>query len=373
MADETLRDTAPRPAPPAAGIKVGVITEAKGPHLSAYFRGFGGAEGVEQVAVADASGTTFAEAKTGLGQRGATLRTYSDYRELLREFRPALALVSLAADRAPEPIMAALEAGCHVVAEKPACVRAADFEAAVKVAERKQRYSVVTGNDTFFGASFSPDGSRIAFTGVDKSIRLFDASAGKEIRRIDHHEDWAFGAVFGVDGKRIVSVSRDRAAKLTDVETGRFIENVNLLREPLTAIARHPKKDWVLVGGAERVPYLYKMDRPRAMRIADDSTLIRKFEKQDGPILVVAISPDGDRIAVGSETGDVRVYNLETGDQVAKCSGHQGGIYSLQFHPSGRRLAAAGFDGMVRVYDLQGTLVRAFSPVPIQSVQSAQR
>jgi WD40 repeat protein len=241
------------------------------------------------------------------------------------------------------------------------------------VAERKQLHSVVTGNDTFFGASFSPDGSRIVFTGVDKSIRLFDATAGKEIRRIDHHEDWAFGAVFGVDGKRIVSVGRDRAAKLTEVETGRFIENVNLLREPLTAIARHPKKDWVLVGGAERVPYLYKMDRPRAMRIADDSTLIRKFEKQDGPILVVAISPDGERIAVGSETGDVRVYNLETGDQVAKCSGHQGGIYSLQFHPSGRRLAAAGFDGMVRVYDLQGTLVRAFSPVPIQPVQSAQR
>ena len=241
------------------------------------------------------------------------------------------------------------------------------------VAARRQRSSVVTSNDTFFGASFSPDGSRLAFTGVDKSIRLFAVSTGKEIRRIDHHEDWAFGAVFGVDGKRLVSVGRDRAAKLTDVETGRFIENVNLLREPLTAIARHPKRDWVLVGGAERIPYLYRMDRPRAMRIADDSTLIRKFDKQDGPILALAISPDGERIAVGSETGDVRVYNLETGEMVAKCSGHQGGIYTVQFHPSGRRLATAGFDGMVRVYALDGTLVRAFAPVPIQAVHSAQR
>ena len=43
------------------------------------------------------------------------------------------------ADHAPEPILAALESGCHVVAEKPACVRASDFERAVRLAESKQR------------------------------------------------------------------------------------------------------------------------------------------------------------------------------------------------------------------------------------------
>ena len=46
------------------------------------------------------------------------------------------------------------------------------------------------------------------------------------------------------------NLSRDRAAKLVDPATGAFIENVNLLREGLTTIARHPRKDWVLVGGA---------------------------------------------------------------------------------------------------------------------------
>lgn len=241
------------------------------------------------------------------------------------------------------------------------------------VTTRKQKHSVVLTNDTLFGASFSPDGSRMAFGGADKSIRLFDASTGKEIRKIDLHEDWVFGTVFGVDGKRLVSVSRDRAAKLTDVETGRFIENVNLLKEALTAIARHPKKDWVLIGGEERIPYLYMMDRPRAMRIADDSTLIRKFEKQDGPILALAISLDGKFIAVGSAVGDVRIYNLETGEPVAKCSGHQGGIYNLQFHPDNQRLIAAGFDGTVRIYDLTGKQEQAFVPVPLDKAVVSQR
>ncbi len=240
------------------------------------------------------------------------------------------------------------------------------------VASRKQTASIVTSNDTFFGVSFSPDGTKIAFAGADKSVRLYDADTGKEIRKMDHHEEWVFGTVFGIDGKRLVSVSRDRAAKLTEVDTGRFIENVNLLREPLTAVTRHPKKDWIAVGGAERIPYLYKLDRPRAMRIADDSTLIRKFDKQDGPILALAISPDGQLLAVGSEVGDVRIYNLETGELKGKCTGHVGGIYTLVFHPSSKELLTAGFDGMVRSYDVSGNLLKAFAPVPLEKTVVAR-
>jgi WD40 repeat protein len=141
---------------------------------------------------------------------------------------------------------------------------------------------------------------------------------------------------------------------------------VNLLKEALSAVARHPKKDWVAIGGAERVPYLYMMDRPRAMRIADDSTLIRKFERQDGPILALALSPDGGKLAVASEAGDVRIYDTETGALVARCGGHAGGTYAVAFTPDGAELAAGGFDGVLRFYDLTGKLARSFVAAPVE-------
>ena len=238
---------------------------------------------------------------------------------------------------------------------------------------RALRFETKLSADTFFGVALSPDGTRAAFTGADKSIRLYDVVTGKEIRKMDHHEDWAFATVFGIDGKRLVSVGRDRAAKLIDASTGAFVENVNLLRDSLTTIARHPRRDWVVVGGQDRTPYLYRMDRPRAMRIADDSTLIRQFAKQDGPILAVAFSPDGSRIAVGAEAGPVRVYDTETGEVVASCTGHQGGIYTVQFVPDGSGLVAAGFDGELRFYDLKGGLQMAYTPVPIGAGQVAGR
>ena len=71
-------------------------------------------------------------------------------------------------------------------------------------------------------------------------------------------------------------------------------------------------------------------------------------------------------MAVGGAVGDVRIYNAETGDAVAKCGGHPGGIYTLQFYPDSQRLVTAGFDGTVRIYDMSGKLEKEFVPVPIE-------
>ena len=43
--------------------------------------------------------------------------------------------------------------------------------------------------------------------------------------------------------------------------------------------------------------YLYAMYRPRALRVGEESTLIRQFDQQEGSILSVAFRPDGQRVA----------------------------------------------------------------------------
>jgi len=242
------------------------------------------------------------------------------------------------------------------------------------VASRKLNHSATLCSDTLFGASLAPDGSRVAAGCTDNTVRVVETSSGKELLKMGHHENWVLGTAFDVDGKRLVSVGRDRAAKLTDASTGAFIENINLLRDQLFAIARHPRRDYVLVGGQDRVPYLYMMDRPRAMKIADDTTLVRKFETQTGSIFAVAFSPDGSRIAVGGAANEVAIYNTETGQRVAACTGHQAGIYALAFRPDGAHLATGGFDGHVRIYEVKsGKLLYDFVPVPIEKQMVAQK
>ena len=239
------------------------------------------------------------------------------------------------------------------------------------VANGKLKRSVTITTDTLFGLSLSPDGKEIAVGAADNSVRLIETTSGKELQKIGNHENWVLGTVFGVDGKRVVSVGRDRAAKLSDAASGAFLENVNLLRGELAAIARSPKKDVVVIGGEERIPYIYLMDRPKVMKTADDSTLLRKLPRQNGAISALAWSPDGTKIGVGGMGPEVNIYNADSGELVASCK-ITSGIYALAFAPDSSRLAMGGFDGHVRICNsATGDLIKDFVPVPLTNAASA--
>lgn len=223
-------------------------------------------------------------------------------------------------------------------------------------------------NDTVFGASLAPDAGRIAVGCTDNTVHVFETASGKELYKIGNHENWVLASVFGADSKRFVSVSKDRAAKLIDASSGAFLENVNMLRTELNAVARHPKKDVIVIGGEDRYPYIYTMDRPKNMKIADDTTLVKKLDRQDGPIFALDWSSDGNRIAVAGIAPEVNIYDAESGKLTAACKGHSAGIYTVAFSPDGQKLATGGFDGMLRIYDA-GTcqLLRQFVPVPLSA------
>jgi hypothetical protein len=232
----------------------------------------------------------------------------------------------------------------------------------------KQRHSATLTNDTVFGASLAPDGSRIAVGATDNTVHVFETASGKELYKIGNHENWVLASIFGADSKRFVTVSKDRAAKLIDAASGAFLENVNMLRSELNAVARHPKKDIVVIGGEDRYPYVYNMDRPKNMKIADDTTLIRKLDRQDGPIFALDWSSDAARIAVAGIAPTVNLYDAATGQLAAQCKGHSAGIYAAAFSPDGKRLATGGFDGRIRIYDAANCqLLNSFIPAPLSA------
>ena len=109
-----------------AGIRVGVLTEAGGAHLSNYFSSFAQTDEVSSVALCDPSGESEALARQALGAKLSGV--YKDAAEMLGREKPRMALVTMEAVHSPPAIAAALDAGCHVLAEKPSCVRVEDFE-----------------------------------------------------------------------------------------------------------------------------------------------------------------------------------------------------------------------------------------------------
>src|SRR5262249_32765031 len=68
-------------------------------------------------------------------------------------------------------------------------------------------------------------------------------------------------------------------------------------------------------------------------------------------VRAVAFSPDGRRLASGSDDGTVNVWYAATGREILRLAGPGGGIQSVAFSPDNRLVAAGTADGPIRLWD----------------------
>ena len=283
-----------------------------------------------------------------------------------------------------------------------------------QTADAKLKLSVPVTYDTVYGASWSPDSKLVAFgCATDKSLRAIDIESGEQVLFMASHDDWVLDTVFSTKGDHVISVGRDMTAKLTELATQRFMDNLTsitpgALKGGLTAIDRHPKRDEILIGGADGVPQIYRMVRLVQRRIGDNSNLIKKYPPMEGRIWAVHYSADGKRaLAVSSLDGKgaVNIYNAEfdtalpdnikgifgkvstsrSGEENAAVEKYQTagatllhhvelpcGIYTAQFSPDGNTVAAAGQDGIVRLISTaDGKVTKEFLPVTLHAAVTA--
>ena len=276
------------------------------------------------------------------------------------------------------------------------------------VATGTLQLSVPVTYDTVYGGSWSPDGKLVAFGCADNTVRAINAQTGDQVLYQGAHNDWVRDTVFTNDGAHLVSVGRDMTVKLTEVATERFIDNVTsitpgALKGGVNSVVRHPRRNELVVGGADGVPKVYRVFRITARKIGDDANLIRRLTPMTGRCFCVDVSDDGKRIAAVSALdgrGELAVYSYEfdtslseeirkisekkvrlrSADEKKKLADYRTrnvtriagiqvpatALYAVAFAPDGKLVATAGGDGIVRVMAADsGKITSEFAPAPV--------
>src|SRR5438067_6825826 len=71
--------------------------------------------------------------------------------------------------------------------------------------------------ETVYGIAFTPDGRQVVTGSFDKTVRIWDAATGKEIKVLDGpagHQNLVLSVAVSPDGKAIASGGQDNTAKV---------------------------------------------------------------------------------------------------------------------------------------------------------------
>ncbi len=191
--------------------------------------------------------------------------------------------------------------------------------------------------------AFAPDG-KTALCGAlyDGKLRLFDASSGKELKRLAGHADWVVCVAFAADGKVALSGGLDRTIKLWDVATSRLLRTFSLKNVVISSVAFSSDGWRVLSAGSDGIV--------RGWDTFTGQELFRLVGHTDA-VSCVAVAADGDRAATAGHDGTVRLWDMRLKKELKRFEGHIGNVLCVTFAPDGKSILSGGEDGTVRVWD----------------------
>jgi cytochrome c len=225
--------------------------------------------------------------------------------------------------------------------------------------------------------AFLPDGGMVT-GGQDGRVALWRPGTAEPERVIATHEGPVTALAVAPDGAAVASSAWDGTARLTRLDgTGSLVlagheGNVNAVGFRgdgglLTAGYDHSLRFWEPDGVAAGVLVLptqlnaLAVDGAGTLWVAGADGILRAFDAAGGPVaelplgaaplIAIAVSPDGTRLAAGSIAGRLAVVDATARTVVFDVAASSAPLWSVAFDAAGGSVLAGTADNVVRAWD----------------------
>jgi len=240
---------------------------------------------------------------------------------------------------------------------------------------------VDTFPDLVLAASFSQNGKLVAAGCADASVRNYETNSGKRLWSSKVHSDWVTGVSYSADGRFLASSSKDMTVKVYEAATGALFTTYNghnrnfgkyRGQHPVYAVQFAPGTSLAVSVGGGKVIHLWDPVKA-SLENGTAADMEERFAKESHARYIdhgftqdaFALRIRDGLVFAGAADGVVKQFDLATGKEIRAYRGHADWVFAVDFNATANRAVTGSYTGEVRVWNLAtGESVTAFKAQP---------